>query len=220
MMLWRKLLHWTSYHSSNYDETYFAEVCLQWVTQQAQTLPLFPDCTVPYFNPRCHFTDLYIILFWWTQRFYPLFLLVEAVHGQPLWGWSLMSVPVFKVVFHCLALGSQAVISICTWSCVWISNGGISPSAHNSITAHCMSLPVILLRRNMTIWWWGRQHDFYSGMWHRMEVVIIYRALQHCMVFVYNSMMLITFCMTFIRITPDKRMWYFRGVQNFWICYD
>jgi hypothetical protein len=27
MMLCRKLLHWAAYHSSNYDETFFAEVC-------------------------------------------------------------------------------------------------------------------------------------------------------------------------------------------------
>jgi len=198
----------------------FVLLCLQWETQQAQTLRLFPDCTVPYFNPSCHFPDLCIILFWWTHRLYPLFLLVEAVYGQPLCGWSLMSVSVVKVVYHCLTLLVPMQSSPCAcWSCVWISDGGIFPSTHNFITAHCVSLPVILMHRNMTIWQWGRQLDFYSGMWHWMEVVIIYCALHYC-IFVYNSMMLITFCTTFIRITPRERVWYVRSVQNFSICCD
>jgi hypothetical protein len=119
---------------------------LQRVTQQAQTLRLFPDCTVPCFSPWCHFADLYIILFWWTQRLYPLF------HGHPLWDWSLMPVPVFKVVYHCLTLLVPTQSSpYARWSCVWITDEGISPSAHNSITAHCMSLPAILLHRNMMV---------------------------------------------------------------------
>ena len=274
----------------------FVHLCLQQVTHQAQTLHLFPDCTVPYFNPRCHFPDLHIIFFWWTPRLYPLFFLVEAVHGEPLWGLSLMSVPVFKVVYHCLTLLVPMQASpYAHWSCVWMSDGCISPSAHNSVTARCMSLPVIFLHRNMTIRHWGRQrdfswfqtfavfwmlyyffwviphclnfvcqhfgtpslfhlhtyppmkmehtecsktleykiqmpgsypeesiqqHDFYSGMSHWLEVVIIYSALKYCMIFVYNYMMLITFCTTFIHITPHKRMWYIRNVQSFWICYD
>jgi len=132
--------------------------------------------------------------------------------------WCLyLFLKLFFIVWHLVPMQSSPYAR---WSCVFVSDGGISPSAHNSTNAHCMSLPVILLHRNMTIWRWGRQHDFYSGVWQWMEVVIIYRALQYCMVFVSNSMMLIIFCTTFIRITPHERMWYIRGVQNFWMCYD
>jgi hypothetical protein len=194
---------------------------LQQGTQQAQTLHLFPYCTVLYFNPCCHLPDLYIIFFWWTHRFYHLFLLIEAAHGQPLWGRLLMSVPVFKVVYHCLTLLFPIQSSRYShWSCVWISDGDISPSAHNSMTAHCMSLPAILLRRNITIWQWGRQHDFYSKMKHWMDVVIIYCVLQYCRVFVNNSPVLITFFMTLIHIAPHENTWYVLSVQNFLICYD
>jgi hypothetical protein len=99
--------------------------CLQQGTHQAQTFHLFHDCTLPFFKPCCHFPDLCIILFCSTHTFYPLFLLVEAVHGQLLWGWSLMSVPVFKVVYHCVTLlvAMQSSPYAC-WSCVWMSDGG------------------------------------------------------------------------------------------------
>lgn len=128
MMLWRNSLPSAAYSSSNCKETFCWCLCSnrKWWAQQAQTFQYSKPSTTPWTTWRlmsicCHFSGTCpssLI----SSLIFPLFLLVEGVHGQSL-----------QVVRRCVFLSLKAFTNpmsllvhmqaspYAQWICEWTS---------------------------------------------------------------------------------------------------
>lgn len=170
----------------------------------SRTFHFFLNHTLLYFKPCCRLQDSCIISLWWAHVFYPLFLLIEADCG-----WSSMSLfPTLKTLYPLFdTVGAHAVISICMLKlCVniWYRNSFLNTKI---LSLHIAEITYPCQPFSCTEGAWGGQATFsYSGVRQLMEVVIIHCVLQHCMTFVYNFMMFVTFCVTFTSTSQEDQM--------------
>jgi hypothetical protein len=95
MILWRNSLPSAAYSSNNCKETFCWCLCSnrKWWAHRAQTLQYSKTSTTPWttwclISISAAISLSQVLPLWWN--IYPSFLLVEAVHGQPLqadWRW-------------------------------------------------------------------------------------------------------------------------------------
>jgi hypothetical protein len=133
-----------------------------------------------------------------------LFPLAEAVCGRPRWGWPMMPFSILKMLYsQSDTTGAQAGLSICTLkSCnniccrYFLLNKKFYLS---TLQKYVLASYFPELKYDCIT---GRQCDFQSGVRSWMELVITYYTLRYCLAFVRNSVVLMTFYITFL----DKRI--------------